>query len=232
MNPTLNDVVSYYQDRLILQYRGQPKASQTIAAFVKQAVCDYVTQAVQNGYDLYTAIGTQLDILGKYIGVSRNLATPNPNPQTFGFERYSLIGGNPNGLQRYAGGINTGVIWMRYGYATSNLVALNDDQYRIVLQLKIILNSNDGTLYSIQNYLNTFFPKTITLTDNADMTLTYSISSALVSIVPISVLEQFLPKPMGVSITYVPVGAIDRTLADGTTLRTLSDGSTDRIIAL
>jgi len=227
MNPNLDDVVSYYKDRLILQYRGLPKATQTIAILCKQAVCDYLTQSLQVAFDVNTAVGVQLDIIGKYVGISRLQGTSS-TVNTYGFERYPGHTGNPHGLQRYAGGVNTGIIWMRYGYLNTNPFALSDDAYRILIQLKIILNSSDNTLYSIQKLLNQFFPGTITVVDNTNMTLTYYIAPDISQTVPISIIEQFLPKPMGVGINFVSAGNL-RVLSDGTTIRTLSDNTTERV---
>jgi len=228
MLPTLKDIVSYYQDRLILQYRGQPKASQTVAIYAKQAVLDYVTQQLQIAFDVYTATGAQLDIIGKYVGVSRKIG-PVGTVNTYGLERYAG-GGNPNGWGRYGTSVNSGIIWMRYEYAQSNASDLKDDAYRTVILLQIILNSSNNTLSQIQHYLDTFFPGLITVTDNLDMTLTYYVSSA----VPLatSTLQLFLPKPMGVGINLVITNAnYTRVLSDGSTTRVLSDGVTQRITA-
>lgn len=229
MLPNLQSVVSYYQDRLILQYRGQPKASQTIAIYVKQAVLDFVTQRLQTAFDVYTATGAQLNIVGKYVGVNRRIGPVNTS-NTYGFERYAG-GGNKYGWGRYGTSINSGEIWMRYGYSAANTTDLPDGAYRTAILLQIILNSSNNTLYSIQSYLDTFFPGLITVTDNLDMTLTYYVSSA-VPLDPTSTLKYFLPKPMGVGINIIITNAnYTRVLSDGSTTRVLSDGVTQRITA-
>ena len=227
MASTLQDVVRFYQDRLILQYRGLPKASATIAILVKQAVCDYITAQLQTAFDVATAVGPQLDILGKYVGVVRTIG-PVASVTTYGMERYGG-GGNPNGFLRYNGTTNTGVVWMRYGYSQQNVTALTDAAFRVVIQLKILLNVNDGTLATIMAYLETFFPGQITLVDNANMSLTYTVSPSVP--LAISTITPFLPKPMGVGITVNSPSASDvRVLSDGSTIRVLSDGSTQRVV--
>ena len=60
------------------------------------------------------------------------------------------------------------------------------------------------------------------------MTLTYYIAPDISQTVPISIIEQFLPKPMGVGINFVSAGNL-RVLSDGTTIRTLSDNTTERV---
>jgi hypothetical protein len=94
---------------------------------------------------------------------------------------------NPNG------------IFLTDDYLVSNRVNLPDSSYVLLLKLQIVLNSNDGTLASIQKFIALFFPGLVTVVDNKDMSLTYTVSR-LVSI-PADVLAAYLPKPMGVGIT-------------------------------
>lgn len=68
---TTQDLINYYADLLILQYKGQPKAYATIQAIVAGPIADQLPIAVQDAFDLDTAVGVQLDVLGKYAGVVR-----------------------------------------------------------------------------------------------------------------------------------------------------------------
>lgn len=69
---TDEQILLYYSNLLISQYAGQPNAVAQIQAFAGALVLGQVFTAVQNAYQLGTAEGAQLDILGKYIGASRN----------------------------------------------------------------------------------------------------------------------------------------------------------------
>lgn len=60
----------YYSNLLILQYHNKPKAKATIEAVVN-LLPDELIQEVIDGFDIETAVGKQLDILGEYIGVDR-----------------------------------------------------------------------------------------------------------------------------------------------------------------
>lgn len=60
----------YYSNLLILQYHNKPKAKATIEAVVN-LLPDGLIQEVTNGFNLETAVGKQLDVLGEYIGVDR-----------------------------------------------------------------------------------------------------------------------------------------------------------------
>jgi hypothetical protein len=68
---TNQELIDYYKDLLILQYRGKTRARGQIDAFVKQVVADQLTFAVQLAFNIDTAEGQQLDIIGKYAGVQR-----------------------------------------------------------------------------------------------------------------------------------------------------------------
>jgi hypothetical protein len=73
-------LIEYYANLLILQYIGQPKAYQTIETLVTGIIMDQLPLQVENGFEIggsNPAMGVQLDILGKYVGVTRNGFGPN-----------------------------------------------------------------------------------------------------------------------------------------------------------
>ena len=89
MAKDLATVVQFYVDRLALQYRGLPKASATIAILLKQAVADFMAEDLAEAFNLDTAVGPQLDILAKYIGVPRRSNVPG----TIEYFGYALVAG-------------------------------------------------------------------------------------------------------------------------------------------
>lgn len=68
---TTQEIIDYYANLLILQYLGKPKAYATIQTSVEPFIMDQLPVAVQDAYDIQTAVGVQLDVIGKYVGVSR-----------------------------------------------------------------------------------------------------------------------------------------------------------------
>ncbi len=69
-----DDIIEYYADLLILQYLGKPKAYETIRTMVGPIIMDQLPAQVQNAFNLTgsdIAVGVQLDVLGKYVGVTR-----------------------------------------------------------------------------------------------------------------------------------------------------------------
>jgi len=208
MAANLANVVSYYCDLLLLQYKWQTRARANIAIYAKQAVGDLVIQDIDSAFNIDTAIGVQLDTLGKYVGVPRNSGPPEDLPY-YGFWDYLITvpsEQNQNGFRDYTdAAVNALAVFYNYSDYGSRNTDLTDSAYRLAIQLKIILNSNNGTLASIQDYLHTFFPGLVLLADNADMTMTYTIQEG--TPLPLSTLEAFLPKPMGVSLSFVTMTA-------------------------
>lgn len=65
------DLINYYANLLILQYLQEPKAFANIQTVVSPVIMDQLPDDVQNAFAIGTATGVQLDVLGKYAGVSR-----------------------------------------------------------------------------------------------------------------------------------------------------------------
>lgn len=71
MASTDDELVEYYAKLLILQYAGKPKAVATVSALVREAIMNQLPIQVGQAFDLETAVGVQLDVVGKYAGVVR-----------------------------------------------------------------------------------------------------------------------------------------------------------------
>ena len=71
MTMTADQLNQYYAYLLIAQYRNLPRASTTIIALVNMISMDLLPLTLLDAFDLDTAVGVQLDILGKYQGITR-----------------------------------------------------------------------------------------------------------------------------------------------------------------
>ena len=75
---TANEIKAYYANLLIMQYLKKPKAYATVEAQVYPALIpteDGTTTLplkAQDAFNIETAIGIQLDVLGKYVGANRS----------------------------------------------------------------------------------------------------------------------------------------------------------------
>lgn len=193
-------MMNYYVRRLIVQYSDRPRAQGLIALFAKQMLADGFPIALLHSYDLETAVGPQLDVIGKYVGILRAIGIPTL-PHFFSFRDYNS--GNPQGLYGFALYDGSSPADGAFYDYNQSLIPTNltDTEYRFMIKLKILLNHFDGTLSYIQRYIALFLAGLVSVTDNQDMTLTYTVHAG----VPVSeaLLAAYLPKPMGVGINVV-----------------------------
>lgn len=86
----ITNVENYYADLLIIQYRQKPKARATIKLGADLYLADGLVFQMQNILDIDTAIGAQLDLIGKILGVNRNIPGFTIDKEYFSFEKNPL----------------------------------------------------------------------------------------------------------------------------------------------
>lgn len=147
---TLQD---YYANLLIIQYNGLPKASQTIRLLTEVASGDEILNQLPEAFDVDTAVGAQLDLIGQFVGADR------------------------------------------YG--------LSDDEYRILIKFKIIVNNIDASMKSIDDAIFNTFGTSIVVSNNKDMTMTYIIEPLYKNVVEAAYKLGFLPVPLAVGVNVI-----------------------------
>lgn len=71
-NEQKQELLEYYKNLLILQYNQQGgTARATIENIIKEVLGALIAKQVEEGFDINTSIGYQLDIIGKYLGIER-----------------------------------------------------------------------------------------------------------------------------------------------------------------
>ena len=119
-------------------------------------------------FDVDTAVGQQLDVVGEWVGVSRNLII--------------AITGIYFSMDIAGVGFDAG-IWQGPDDPTTGLVALPDEFYRIVIKAKILNNSWDGSKDAIYDITSVLFGSqgfTYYVEDNANL----SINIGLLGVTP------------------------------------------------
>jgi len=143
-------------------------------------------------WDLDTAEGWGLDVLGRIVGASRIINIPAGG--TFiGFEGQTTA-------QNWGHGV-----WYKGASATNN-VALADPIFRRVIEAKARANICDGSSQSINRILMALFPGygNCYVKDNGDMTMEYHFGAPLSPVdYAIASQEGLLPKPTGVAVSIV-----------------------------
>lgn len=68
---TKQELLNYYTNLLIIQYRNKPKAKAHIELLADIMTCDLLPLSVRDSFDIENAEGEQLDVLGKYFNAPR-----------------------------------------------------------------------------------------------------------------------------------------------------------------
>lgn len=84
---SLASLTAYYSSLLAYQYRGLANADRQVQLWASQMIGENLAASLLTCFDIDLAVGTQLDTLGKYVGVSRNIGAPLVRPY-FGLWEY------------------------------------------------------------------------------------------------------------------------------------------------
>jgi hypothetical protein len=69
---TDNEIIKYYVDLLIMQYRDKPNARAFVESVIRMAIMNQLPASLNDAFDLDTAEGVQLDTIAKYVNATRN----------------------------------------------------------------------------------------------------------------------------------------------------------------
>lgn len=202
-----DQIVAYYTNLLIIQYHNQPKAQATIAALIRELTSSAVMLDVRDGYDLETAVGHQLDILGKYIGIDRFYEGQILDGY-FAFTNYNevVIPDTKRGFDDYTDFPSNNGRFLTYHDVLGVGLRLGDDDYRFILKLKILQNNIDHSHKSIDDGIYLFFGDSIRADSPGNMVMYYFVPVAETEIIKVAIQKKVLPRPMGVRLNYyIPV---------------------------
>lgn len=197
----IKQLEDYYANLLIVQYNGKPKAAATIKMLVRLIWTNMILLQIRDSFDWKTAVGKQLDIIGKWVGIDRFY-----KGQLFDFRPwFSYIDWNsePDNLQ---GGFSTfenfetlegGFLDYENILPTQN--QLPDEQLRTLIGLKIIKNSIQFTCKNIDDAIWNYFQGQV-YTTWQPMEVTYHYPHSLNVIMEVALDKNVLPVPTGVRI--------------------------------
>jgi hypothetical protein len=152
--------LSDYTSLITSEHQSAPKFMAMVSLLAQWGVDRRnLLASIPGLYDIDTAVGQQLDRVGEWVGISRNLSLPLTGVY-FSFDTAGL-------------GFDQGT-WQGPFDPTTGLVALPDDQYRILLYATIAANNWDGTVPGAYAAWNTVFAPlgySILIQDNQDMTM-------------------------------------------------------------
>jgi hypothetical protein len=203
------ELIEYYSQLLILQYRTQEKAPEHIKALIKILMIFELLVDIENGFSIDTAIGHQQDILAKYLGVDRTIKGIAFTRDYWGYCEYGDT--SPFVFFPYCkyGEIAPDVQMRSYKESSQSLYELTDEEFRFVMKMKIIQNNSNHSAKEIDEMIYRYFPDKALFSDFVDrgnMSITYIFNEASERMVGILASEKLLPKPAGVAVTisFVP----------------------------
>lgn len=220
-------ILKDYLDLITSAFRQKPKfvATVTLDTSVQVRVQELLASMIPK-FDVDDAVGAQLDIIGKWVGVSRNIAIPIPS----------------TGIYFKWDGTDDTVGWDFGSWRDANqpvdITSLPDDAYRTLLRAKIAANKWDGTTDGAYAIWDEIFPNfTILIQDNQNMTYAIAIAGGIVDSLTLALLTGgYIPlKPEGVLVDYyyvsIDAGKVFGWDVESTVLGGWDDGSWVREIA-
>lgn len=189
-------VIDDYLDLITSEYREKPKFIAMITSDVSIPVrVQELMQSMIPIFDVDTAVGDQLDIIGKWVGVTRYVRIPIAGVY-FSWDSSEYTGWEFGS-------------WQPFDEPTEVNV-LPDDAYRTLIKAKIAANRWKGTTddaYAIWDEI--FTGITILIQDHQDMSYDLALVGGIVDSLTLALItEGYIPlKPEGVRVNvyYVPV---------------------------
>lgn len=179
-----------YLDLITTEHSDKPKFMATVALSLAPLV------AMQNlfenmflDFDLDVAVGAQLDILGLWIGVSRNVRVPITGVY-FAWDDTAMVGWDSG-------------VWQGEFDPDTGLTSLNDVNYRTLLRARIARNHWDGSIPDAYKIWAIIFPDDIIfIQDNQNMSMSIGVISTSFDAVDVALLTggYLSLKPEGVRI--------------------------------
>lgn len=215
--------ITEYLNLITSEYRKQPNFTSMVEQLVSLPVrVQELLASMVSLFDVDVAVGDQLDIIGKWVGISRNVSIPIDGV----YFSWDAV---------YTQGWDYGV-WQPSNLP-ANVTSLPDDVYRTMIRAKIAANRWDGTTdgaYEI--WEDVFTTITILIKDNQNMTYELGFVGGIIDSLTLALITGgYLPlRPEGVRIIgyFIPVddGPLFAWDTDTDLLKGWDEGSWVRII--
>lgn len=191
--------VADYLGLITSGFVNKPKFSAMVSMGVSISVrIQDILSSLSEKFDVDSAVGVQLDVVGQWVGVSRNVSIPIDNVY------FSWDGTDP---------------FVGWDYGTwqstltpSSVTVLPDDSYRVLIKAKIAANHWDGTTngaYEVWEQIFTQF--NILIQDHQDMSYDLAIVGGIIDSLTLALLTGgYIPlKPEGVKVNtyFIPVNS-------------------------
>lgn len=180
---------AYYTEKIPSCYEKAENWTRSIAYVTSCLIAvESFLEDIQKGFDLPLAKGKQLDVIGRWVGVSREVYIKITGVY-FNFRDKDVTWGKG--------------VWKGKFDPDDAMTSLDDSRYRTLIQFTILKNKWDGTItgaYAIYDAVFQEIGIDVTIEDHQNMSITYIFSGADADQVIKSLIEKdyFTLKPMGV----------------------------------
>lgn len=197
----MEELLKYYSNLLIVQYNGKPKAKATIELLTWVMFANLIFLQIQNAFNWRMALKSQLDIIGKWVGVDKFY-----DGNLFGYQAwFSLIDWNkePDVLQ---GGFSTFENFdtlqggfLGYDNISTAKNELSPDDFSRLIGLKIIKNNINHTAKIIDIAIWHYFDGNVyTEWDLPNKELIYHHTAGYTTFMQVAAYKNALPVPSGI----------------------------------
>jgi len=205
--------IQYYQNLLIIQYFDKPKARATIGLWAEQFVADALVWQLERAFDVETAIGEQLTILGKLVGVDRVQYGNFIEKEYFSLWFNAGTTGLENIVGFDFGELTQNAYFLSDKSFNNDIYRLTDDEMRFLINLNIIKNSLNGTFANLKESLFNLFGDELFIVDNLNMTITYWTEKKIQNLFLLAIKQDFLPSPLAQQTNIFSVTNINNMFA-------------------
>lgn len=197
---TDSELVKYYTNLLIIQYRKKTKATSHMIAILDKIILFELLRQIENGYDIDSSVGAQQDVLGYYLGVDRIIYGSVLSKSYFGLVEY--FDSAPFDFEKMIeyGDEVPDVQFRTYQESSKVLYSLTDSEFRIIQKLAVLFNSTNLSTRETDNLAIQLFDGQCVFTDRYDMNISYIFSTSAQKIVEIAESQGIIPQAMAVGI--------------------------------
>ena len=173
----MEELLKYYPGLLIIQYNHAIKARATIEAYVNLLWANQILRQIRDSFDVDTAVGEQLDVIGIWVGVDRYyfLKPYDNHPWISLIEITGATDPILQGGYSEQSNFNTTL----GGFLTPDMAGgasrsqLQDAEFRTLIKLKIIKNSISHTCKNIDDAIYGLFGNDVWTTWDLDNHILY-----------------------------------------------------------
>ena len=198
-----NEVIQAYTNLLEIQYNGLPKAVETVKLHCKTLLANMLLWQIRNGFDIETAIGYQLDIIGLWEGVDRYFSGARYENQLWLAYFDWNDATQPNQYQGCYKNWNNETAddgaYLNYTDVISSTNKLDDESFRLLLKLKIAKNTLINTNKNIDDTINNIFGSLVYTTWGVQE-VTYNYNNSVYNIIKLAQVKKCLLAPTGCNI--------------------------------